>query len=559
MNNLISSITAEPTQRILPDYDAEASVDMYSHLVRGTCFDHQMNCRSLARSVMENGDTGLKGKSFFVNTVRHGEDLAETPIGNLWWVAVAKLHQLHGAQIHIVDFYNQPTDSRADIEQLCELFDFDPNTTSLYRAEDFSFDEDLFGHICNFVEQNREAIVGLHIFPQIKAGFQAIIDGDFVLARKHLSRLVEELKVFLLEHDNENGTLLLNHEVETPSLLKTLYPSVNKQIAQVSLPKTFNEFRGGKCSISQISNRFLAGARNQDKDYYDMVVETLALIERCEEIDFARKGGLSHHPISVNTVVAPKTDSHRRSFYNTSDVMDLLAHDGVDPNPDAICDLILSNWNNSKVYQKQHLSGPFSTLIAKKRKEPQLLVRTFLRFIQRTITSEGFTHHCVFNPLFEHVVKIANEGYPECDVEITQIRELLLGNLEAIKRITLKAATLRNKPQTVQFEDLRLKLTSFLGSDISFSASSIFHDAISARDLSFFDQLRTFLFALREGKKILSEEELSAVKSVLDAQSSEVFVLIDEVMGVEDSSWIKKMFDDYLHDRFVKKLSNDGY
>jgi hypothetical protein len=286
-----------------------------------------------------------------------------------------------------------------------------------------------------------------------------------------------------------------------------------------------------------------------------MVAETLALIQRCEKIDFSRKGGLYNDPIFVNSVVAPSTSSHMQTFYNTKDVMDLLAHDGVDPHPDAICDLILSNWNNSRMYQKQHLSGPFSTLVSKKRKESKLLAGTFLRFLQRTIPSEGFTHHCIFNPLFEYVAKLAENGAPECETEISEIRALITNNLGSIRKIAVKAATLRNKPQTVRFKDLQKRLSSFLGIEVSFSASMTFQDAIDTRDASFIDLLQTFLYAIQDGKKILSEEELYAIKTVLDTERLVACELIDEAMSPENSLWIKSIFTRYLNNELLPDAS----
>ncbi len=464
MSDLIEQIRKDPSSESLPEFDRHATVATFQEMVAGRCFDERMNFRDFAHQITHKK---CEGKNVHVNTVRHGEKYGDTPIGNLWWLAVAKLHQLHGANVRIVDFYNDPPSNSADIEQLCKQFDFDPKATSLYRAEDFPFDEDLFSHICHFVEQNRSAIDSLEIFPQIREGFTAVKNGDYETAKKHLKRLVEELKVFLLLHDSENGELLLNHERVTPSLIKTMYPEVRKRIVQIPLPKGFNEFRGGKCSVGQIPLRFKRGGRNQDPAYHDMVTETLDVIAQCEKIDFERKGGLARDPINIIDSLGGNLGWHHSKIYNTRFIIEAIALDGITEDPDIICDLISSNGQRTKMYKKENLDGPFSMLANKKRRNPKLLAQTYLRFLQRTINSEGFTHHCVFNPLLDVLTKLDEQSRAECAQEIATIKQLLEDRLQDIQRITVKATTLKRRPQKVNFVVLDQKLSAFLGKPVN--------------------------------------------------------------------------------------------
>lgn len=223
-------------------------------------------------------------------TVR-ADSIASSPLGNLYWVLVAKLAELNGVgKINVNDFFNgKKVDNRSTIQELTDIFDFEG--LSIRYEEDVKQDESIFDSLKDFSSKYDES--GLKQFKQVEEGFNLYQQGKDSKARKKLDRLVNELTIFLNGKDDERKAQILNHEKQTMWLIRNLENGVKKKFIRLNLDPIKNEYRGYVSDVGDLYKKILIG-NNQEEKYnffYKHVVGLLTdvLYEMSQRLDSPRK------------------------------------------------------------------------------------------------------------------------------------------------------------------------------------------------------------------------------------------------------------------------------
>ena len=208
-----------------------------------------------------------------ISTVR-ANSITESPLGDLYWVLVAKYLEQHAGigKVTIHDFQNGHNNHRREtIRELSDIFQF--NDVSIIYEEDAIKDPTLFDRLVNL-----PALPGQH-FPEIAEGLEAYKSGDTLRSMKKLQRLMSEISIFLTGGDDSHRLQIMNHEEGTMQFIRSLEPSVRKRFARLDLTPIKNEYRGYVSAIGDLYRKILIGA-NQKEGYNGFYLQTASLFAR---------------------------------------------------------------------------------------------------------------------------------------------------------------------------------------------------------------------------------------------------------------------------------------
>jgi hypothetical protein len=480
-----SPFDSETTEIAVPACNSHATVADLEELIEGKCFDGRIQFDNLKTECAENGRQ--EGNTYQINVVRWGTDMNSTPLGNLWWVAVARLQEVLGANIEVNGFYTgNPPKHNNDINEMREKTGL--KTDHLYPAESFGWNEVIFRDLSGFIETNRgtfsallreaeddsnRPILATPGFRGSKSGIQAVVDGDIDTARNELYRLVEELHVFMHGHDDKNTHLLLNHERLSPALLRLLYPDMRKRFVNVALPKNFNEFRGGKGEVKKLFQRTIKRPENEDEQHYQSfaraLVDVLSINKRGHlDVDDPSDSVVGEFDGRLAEWVSGKISSHV--------IPDVIRADGFERNADDIATLLVDK--NTYTLDPKALLKPIKALMTKIHGDDALVVRTYVTLLRKSLEERGrFTFCCAVNQLLDRMLEL-----PACNAastspndasedglgaDIAEARRLVEGQLCTIAKTAWQMKATHTFSMDIDMEAMEAKLSTFLGKKIT--------------------------------------------------------------------------------------------
>lgn len=470
-----------PHEELPPPREAPLTDDTYEQLAQGACFDVQISFHDALQWIAKqpfNQYTNVQ-----VSTVRSGKPMLESPVGNLWWLAIALRCQLQQACVDVVDFYDDPTHSEDDIKALCDALKFDPEKTTLYRAEEFLPDAELFERLQSLVKKRPEVAEPmdfskeLRIPKPVQEGLRNLRDGKTNLAWEQLARLMEEMKVFLLSHNDQRQMLFVGHEVATVTLMRMMF-ELKKKIVCILSPR--NEYRGQPGALRQLAGKCLQSKQEHQPGRRTLAVETAHMLAGCDQ--WILENDRTHYRNRSISLLGDLGDQplmeYAEDIRTTASITHRLTQGELGENPEAISDFILSNHTlktGGRPLLPTYLHAPFGALITKHRKNPLLLAGVFLNFLHSVADSPALTHAVIFNPLFDFLCKLSPAEQASCGDVLSALKAALRNILECVHTYAVNFVALGERCG-VPFEQYERQLQSFLGSDVTFAAPANYQE-----------------------------------------------------------------------------------
>ncbi len=218
--------------------------------------------------------SSLEGKTIDVCTVR-SSSVASASLGTLFWMLVATNAAQYAKQVNVYDFVtgNKNTDSPSllPVEELADILQA-PSNLAVYRAEEI--DKSTAWAQLRYL-RTVELIGEVH--PQVLSALPKLASES---EPADLSRIAEELAVFLSGYDDAQRIQLSAHESETIAIVRNLHLSVQKQYVNIKTGIGGSEFRRYKIpSIERFADRLLVG-NNQGANYSEFQTCVLEMLSQ---------------------------------------------------------------------------------------------------------------------------------------------------------------------------------------------------------------------------------------------------------------------------------------
>ena len=264
----------------------------------------------------------FRDKTIDVCTVR-SLDLATASVGTLFWTLAAANVARYANKVNIYDFdlgKGQRGASQLPVEELARILSF-PVTVRIYRSEDI--DTALAWEQLNNVARSGHIPNGIH--PDVAGKLSNLKSGEQPLG---LTRMAEELAVFLQGYEDADRVQLSAHEHETVTLVRASPISVGKQYARVVTGIDGSEFNRDRIpKIAEFGGRLLSGQNQGDNyhQFYRRVIEMLA-----KEL-FYIANGQNPEPSTIEEKWIEYARINREYFFTRTPYNPTIGESGISP------------------------------------------------------------------------------------------------------------------------------------------------------------------------------------------------------------------------------------